>query len=123
MQMSPSVPFLKKPANLDESLPGYVGFDPLGLATIGDVKFLQEAEIKHCRVSMLAVLGTVVQDLVTDPGYAKFVGGAKLTAAHDKIVAQVISLHDSHNWLKLSMLLTSLLSGRHGPDSPVGFLR
>jgi hypothetical protein len=90
MQSSPAIPFLKKPANLDESLPGYVGFDPLGCATIADVKFLQEAEIKHGRVAMLAVLGSIVQDIAVDPSYAKFVGGAKLTAAHDKIVAQVI---------------------------------
>ena len=88
MQASPSIPFLKKPANLDASLPGYAGFDPLGLATIADVKFLQEAEIKHSRLAMLAVLGSIVQDIAVDPGYSKIVGGAKLTAAHDKIVAQ-----------------------------------
>ena len=87
MQMSPSVPFLKKPSALDESLPGYTGFDPLGLSSLFDVKFLQEAEIKHCRVAMLAVAGSIVQDIVQDPSYAKITGGSKLTAAHDKLIS------------------------------------
>jgi len=87
MQYSPSIPFLKKPSALDESMPGYTGFDPLGLSSIANVKFLQESEIKHGRIAMLAVLGTVVQDLVQDPSYLKITGGAKLTAAHDKLVA------------------------------------
>jgi hypothetical protein len=87
MQNSPSVPFLAKPAALDPSLPGYVGFDPLGLSSIGNVKFLQEAEIKHCRVAMLAVAGSIVQDIAQDPSFLKITGGAKLTAAHDKLVS------------------------------------
>jgi len=40
---------------------GDVGFDPLGLSGIDDVGvdlyWLREAEIKHCRVAMLAVAG------------------------------------------------------------------
>lgn len=40
---------------------GDVGFDPLGLSTIDDVGidlyWLREAEVKHCRVAMLAVVG------------------------------------------------------------------
>lgn len=42
---------------------GDVGFDPLGLSTIEgvgiDLYWLREAEIKHCRVAMLAFLGFV----------------------------------------------------------------
>lgn len=42
---------------------GDVGFDPLGLSNIDDVGidlyWLREAEIKHCRVAMLAVTGIV----------------------------------------------------------------
>lgn len=41
MQLSESVPFLSKPKNLDSSLPGYVGFDPLGFSDYFDVKWLQ----------------------------------------------------------------------------------
>jgi light-harvesting complex I chlorophyll a/b binding protein 1 len=46
---------------LDGSLPGDVGFDPLGLSSIDelgiDLYWLREAEIKHGRVAMLAVAG------------------------------------------------------------------
>jgi len=40
---------------------GDVGFDPLGLSNIDDVGidlyWLREAELKHCRVAMMAVVG------------------------------------------------------------------
>ena len=40
---------------------GDVGFDPLGLSTIDDVGidlyWLREAELKHARVAMIAVVG------------------------------------------------------------------
>ena len=46
---------------LDGSMAGDVGFDPLGLSTIDevgvDLYWLREAEIKHARVAMLAVVG------------------------------------------------------------------
>jgi light-harvesting complex I chlorophyll a/b binding protein 1 len=42
---------------------GDVGFDPLGLSNIDDVGidlyWLREAELKHCRLAMLAVAGIV----------------------------------------------------------------
>jgi hypothetical protein len=34
---------------LDGSMVGDVGFDPLGLSSVADIKFLAEAELKHCR--------------------------------------------------------------------------
>lgn len=69
-EMSPSVPFLPKPANLSPDMPGYAGFDPLGFSNFIDIKFLQEAEIKHCRVCMLAVLGIFATEFFTLPIYA-----------------------------------------------------
>ena len=42
---SKSVPFLDAPANLDESMPGYAGFDPLGLAST--FPNVMAFEIKH----------------------------------------------------------------------------
>lgn len=46
---------------------GDVGFDPLGLSDIDevgiDLYWLREAEIKHCRVAMLAVAGIVQVEL------------------------------------------------------------
>ncbi len=40
---------------------GNEDFDPIGFAEYFDVKWLAEAEIKHGRVSMLAVVGWLVQ--------------------------------------------------------------
>ena len=67
-EMSKSVPFLLKPKNLD----GYVGnaeFDPIGMAEWFDIKWLRESELKHSRASMLAVVGFVVQEYYTLPGF------------------------------------------------------
>lgn len=71
-EMSPSVPFLPKPKNLSESMVGYAGFDPMALSDLIDIKWLQESEIKHGRVCMLAFLGMLVQEFahLPDPAFA-----------------------------------------------------
>jgi len=62
----PSMPFLKRPSKLDGSLPGGEGcFDPLGFTEVFSLEWLREAEIKHCRVAMLAVLGVIAQEFGT----------------------------------------------------------
>jgi len=66
--MSKSLPFITEPKNT-AGLVGDAGFDPLGLSEWFDVKWMQEAEIKHGRTAMLAVLGFVVQEFVTLPMY------------------------------------------------------
>jgi len=62
-ERSASLPFMNRPALLDGSMAGDVGFDPLGLSTIDgvgvDLYWLREAEVKHARVAMLAVAGTL----------------------------------------------------------------
>jgi len=62
-EASASMPFLEKPKNLDGTLAGDVGFDPLGLSEIDDLGvdlyWLREAEIKHGRVAMLATTGVI----------------------------------------------------------------
>lgn len=65
--MSKSVPFLKVPKNT-VGLIGSVEFDPLGLSDTINIKFLQEAELKHGRICMLAALGFIVQELYTFGG-------------------------------------------------------
>lgn len=57
--MSEAIPFLPKPKNIDDSMAGYSGFDPMGFSDYYDVKYLREAEIKHGRICMLAVVGMV----------------------------------------------------------------
>eukprot|EP00555_Chaetoceros_dichaeta_P010724 CAMPEP_0198262484 /NCGR_PEP_ID=MMETSP1447-20131203/10986_1 /TAXON_ID=420782 /ORGANISM="Chaetoceros dichaeta, Strain CCMP1751" /LENGTH=232 /DNA_ID=CAMNT_0043950743 /DNA_START=64 /DNA_END=762 /DNA_ORIENTATION=+ len=63
--MSEALPFVERPKMLDGSLPGDVGFDPFGLA--GDDKaslvYKREAEIKHGRLAMLAVVGWPLAEL------------------------------------------------------------
>jgi len=76
-----ALPFDKKPANLDGTLPGDVGFDPAGFTNsppktwlIGgesnSLKWYREAEIVHGRVAQLAVVGSFF------PSFYHFPGGA-----------------------------------------------
>jgi len=66
-EKSKSLPFMNRPPLLDGSMAGDVGFDPLGLSNIDDVGidlyWLREAEIKHCRVAMMAVVGILNVEL------------------------------------------------------------
>ena len=56
---------------------GYVGFDPLGFSTLGNIAFLREAEVKHGRVAMLAAGGAIAQDLFQFPVFtADYVAGS-----------------------------------------------
>lgn len=62
----PSMPFLKRPKALDGSLPaGEACFDPLGFTEALPLVWLREAEIKHCRIAMLATLGFIAQEFGT----------------------------------------------------------
>jgi len=55
---SQALPFLERPAALDGSLAGDVGFDPLGFAkSRDDLLNYREAEVKHARLAMLAAAG------------------------------------------------------------------
>jgi len=66
-ERSKALPFMNRPALLDGSMAGDVGFDPLGLSDIDgvgvDLYWLREAEIKHARVAMLAVAGVLQVEL------------------------------------------------------------
>ena len=42
-------------------MPGDLGFDPIGVSSWANQGFLQEAEIKHGRLAMLAVAGCFVE--------------------------------------------------------------
>lgn len=63
-EMSQSMPFMMRPAALDGSLAGDVGFDPLGFAKSSeDLMKYREAEVKHARLAMLAAAGWPISEL------------------------------------------------------------
>ena len=83
-----ALPFDKRPAALDGTLPGDVGFDPAGFTNnlpkpwlIGgegrSLKWYREAEIVHGRVAQLAVLGFLF------PSYAHFPGNPEYGVANE----------------------------------------
>ena len=82
-ERSTALPFDKRPANLDGTLPGDVGFDPAGFSNtppkawlIGgetrSLKWYREAEIVHGRVAMLAFLGFLIPSFYHFPGNPEF---------------------------------------------------
>lgn len=84
MVQSQALPFLEAPPKLDGSMVGDVGFDPLNLSEVADLKWMREAELKHGRVCMLAWAGYVAVDLGwVAPGAPK---GISSLAAHDVTV-------------------------------------
>jgi light-harvesting complex I chlorophyll a/b binding protein 1 len=106
-ERSKSVPFLPRAINLDGSLPGDQGFDPFYLSSIpknfaGFIQppsweetkgiptlyWMREAELKHCRVAMLAVAGWVATDFgLRFPG-EMFAAVPTAYNAHDMMVEQ-----------------------------------
>mmetsp|Transcript_40577 Transcript_40577/g.107175 ORF Transcript_40577/g.107175 Transcript_40577/m.107175 type:complete len:168 (+) Transcript_40577:201-704(+) len=96
MAKSKALPFMESPAHLD-GMVGNVGFDPMGLSTPQNIKWMREAELKHGRICMLAFLGWITVDAgITFPG-DKF-EGVKSLAAHD------ISVANGSMWLLLSIV-------------------
>merc|ERR1719326_1947347 len=84
VEYSEALPFLTRRASLGPkgALVGDVGFDPLGFTEIFPLEYLREAEIKHCRVCMLAFVGFVFTDFYTLPGFEY-----TTLEAHDACVA------------------------------------
>lgn len=64
-EMSTALPFAPRPKLLDGSLPGDAGFDPFGFAGTDkeSLIYMREAEIKHGRLAMLAVVGWPLAEL------------------------------------------------------------
>jgi len=62
MAKSQALPFLETPAHCDKSYVGDVGFDPLNIGGMYNMKYLREAELKHGRVCQLAFLGYIAVD-------------------------------------------------------------
>ena len=78
-KMSLAIPFVERPALLDEiSLAGDCGFDPLGLSDSRErLLFMRDAEIKHARLAMLAVVGWPLSELL-HPALASDLGAPSI---------------------------------------------
>jgi hypothetical protein len=63
-EYSVAIPFLKRPTKLDGTHAGDFGFDPLGFTEEWDLYTMQEAELRHARLAMLAVVGWPLSELV-----------------------------------------------------------
>jgi len=59
-----ALPMLKKPNKLDGTHAGDFGFDPLGFSETFDLYTMQEAEVRHARLAMLAVVGWPMAELL-----------------------------------------------------------
>merc|ERR1719454_2207962 len=125
VEYSESLPFLVKRPQLKGYI-GDVGFDPLGFSEIMPMDWLREAEIKHCRVSMLAFVGFIFTDFYTLPGYE-----FTTLEAHDAGVANGsmsqlllwIGLIEIFSFIGIDQMLRG--SGREPGDfgfDPVGFI-
>jgi len=62
MRQSEALPFLEAPPQLDGSMAGDVGFDPLNLSGYYSLDWMREAELKHGRICMLAWMGYLAVD-------------------------------------------------------------
>ena len=62
--MSASLPFVKRPAMLDGTIPGDRGFDPFNFSSNENaLQWYRTAEIKHARLAMLAAVGWPLAEL------------------------------------------------------------
>jgi light-harvesting complex I chlorophyll a/b binding protein 1 len=121
------MPFLTRRESLGPSgaLVGDVGFDPLGFTEILPLEWLREAEIKHCRVCMLAFVGFVFTDFYTLPGFEY-----STLEAHDATVASG-AMSQLLLWIGLLEVVSAISidqmlrgSGREPGDygfDPIGF--
>jgi hypothetical protein len=64
VNLSASLPFLKRPAMLDGSLPGDRGFDPFNFSSdAAALQWYRNAEVKHACLAMLAAVGWPLAEL------------------------------------------------------------
>eukprot|EP00596_Hydrurales_sp_CCMP1899_P002317 CAMPEP_0119034140 /NCGR_PEP_ID=MMETSP1177-20130426/1169_1 /TAXON_ID=2985 /ORGANISM="Ochromonas sp, Strain CCMP1899" /LENGTH=281 /DNA_ID=CAMNT_0006991385 /DNA_START=187 /DNA_END=1032 /DNA_ORIENTATION=+ len=91
-------PMLLSPTSLDGSMAGDVGFDPLGFSKSPEnAIYMREAEIKHCRLAMLAAAGWPLSEL-WHKGIASTIGLDSILSADDK-APSVLNGGLSNEWI------------------------
>lgn len=116
---SKSVPFLEAPKNL-QGVVGNRDFDPLGFSDIIDVRYLQEAEIKHCRVAMLGFLGFVITDFIKLPDHAFSAVEAHNKAVQSGALVQVLALVIALEFINV-VAIKEMLNGSGRKPGEFGF--
>ena len=64
LDYSITLPFFQRPPKLDGSHAGDYGFDPCGFTEEYDLYYMQECELRHARLAMLAVVGWPLSELL-----------------------------------------------------------
>merc|ERR1719454_74352 len=125
VEYSESLPFLVKRPQLKGYI-GDVGFDPLGFSEILPMDWLREAELKHCRVSMLAFVGFIFTDFYTLPAYQFTTLEAHDAGVANGSMSQIllwVGLLEVFSFIAIDQMLRG--SGRAPGDygfDPVGFV-
>lgn len=129
---SESLPFLEKPPNLEGYI-GDAGFDPFRFSDFVPMDFLREAELKHGRICMMAIVGFAAVDLglrvyPLPEGYE----GLTAITAHDALVQQG-GMQQMLLWFSVAEIIDTIAvvqmlngSGREPGDfglDPPGFLK
>ena len=99
---SAALPFMDEPANL-AGMAGNLGFDPAGFSNSVDVRWLREAELKHARICMLAIVGWVTSEVIQLPGDIYHVSPI---AAHDAAV-QSHALIQVNLWISIFEIVSA----------------
>jgi hypothetical protein len=85
VEMSASLPFLKRPAALDGSMAGDRGFDPFNFSSNSDaLAWYRNSELKHARLAMLAAVGWPLAELFHN-GFAEDWGLPQALNAQDRV--------------------------------------
>lgn len=132
-EKSPALPFLPYPENCKGYVGEDAGFDPFRFSDFVPMDFLREAEIKHCRMCMLAYVGFIAVDwgLAVYP-VPEGLEGLTAVQAHDAAVEQG-GLAQILLWISLAEIISTIAvvqmlqgSGRKPGEfgfDPLGFTK
>mmetsp|Transcript_26717 Transcript_26717/g.38187 ORF Transcript_26717/g.38187 Transcript_26717/m.38187 type:complete len:306 (+) Transcript_26717:61-978(+) len=103
-------PMLLSPSPLDGSFAGDVGFDPIGFSKDKETLYkMREAEIKHCRLAMLAAAGWPLSEL-WHAEIANTLGLDSILAAEGK-APSVLNGGLDNTWILAAALVSLLVGG------------